>query len=414
MYFIKITEDSLGKRRYQPLPFQFIDNIEVQPSKIVMSSQAKLQAYPKGTVFAVCQMVAIGQNYAAGGEIYPVTTKAIGINDKDIDATGDMMTEWNKFLQAHPNYTADDTGTEMDLFSQQPDPVKTPKVNSAAPARNLLSTLLHKYPMPTIDKDGFYVSADNWSLLVRNVHQRENTLIYGCQGLGKTELVLLLGERMGKPVKVYDMGSMHDPMSQMLGTHRLVSDGVNTVSKFDPARFTQDIQEDCIILLDELNRAPSTTLNILFPCLDSRRMLPVEMAGGAEARNIQVHPQCCFIATSNIGSRHVGTLPLDPALYSRFLPLELTHMDIGDEMALLRKRCGVNSSEAGAICKVAQMTREKVKLSELSIEISPRETLRAAGLIRDGFSLLKSMEMTFLPMYQNDERDIVKTMFVTR
>ena len=152
--------------------------------------------------------------------------------------------------------------------------------------------------MPTIDRDGFYIDERNWYLLVRNIRSKVNTMLVGPSGAGKTELVMLACKKMGIDCNVYDMGSMHDPLTQMLGAHRLE----NGRSVFDYAKFSQDIQKPGVILLDELSRAPLGTTNILFPCLDSRRQLPVEMAGGGDVRSISVHPDCIFIATANVGS----------------------------------------------------------------------------------------------------------------
>ena len=90
---------------------------------------------------------------------------------------------------------------------------------------------------------------------------------------------------------------------------------------FEYAKFTQDIQKLGVILLDELSRAPVTTNNVLFPCLDSLRMLPVEMAGGEDLRSIQVHPDCVFVATANVGAEYTGSMSLDRTLVGRFFPL---------------------------------------------------------------------------------------------
>ena len=421
IYFVTTKKEG-GRLRVFPLAGQNavnnFGNALIDPKMHVQCSADVRNAYPEGTVFATDSLVSVGNKFYAAGDICPVT-EDVTIGRRP---TVEMTDKWNEYKAQHPDWNSSTDGDIFGgLFSQnEPEKPAAPAPAKAAPAPApkmqlpLVERLRKEYPCPDIAHDGFYVDPLVWDLLLRNTESGENTIIYGCQGLGKTELVLTLGKRLGKPVKVYDMGSMHDPMSQMLGTHRLVSDGKNTVSKFDPARFTQDIQEDCIVLLDELNRAPTTTLNILMPLLDSRRTLPVEMAAGDEARNITVHPRCRFIATANIGSRHVGTLPIDPALFSRFLPVELKQMDASTEAALLMKRTGIEMKDARAICNIAEVTRRKTESGELSVEMSPRETLRCAGLIRDGFPLLQALELAFLYVYSKDEREIVKRMFATR
>ena len=240
-------------------------------------------------------------------------------------------------------------------------------------------------------------------------------LVTGPTGSGKTTAIKLACEKLGIPCSVYDMGSMYDPVSGLLGVHRLQKGGE---SVFDYAKFTQDIQKPGVILLDELSRAPVTTNNILFPCLDSRRMLPVEMAGGDELRSIPVHPDCVFVATANVGAEYTGTMSLDRALVGRFFPLELDYMPLDCEVQVLTKRCGILPADAENIASVAGTVRSLYGKQEISCTISTRETLAAARLVADGWSSLEAMELTFLPLFEGTrtegERGVVAKIFMTR
>ena len=230
-----------------------------------------------------------------------------------------------------------------------------------------------------------------------------------------TELVMLACRKLGLECSVYDMGSMYDPVAGLLGVHRLQKGGE---SVFDYAKFTQDIQKPGVVLLDELSRAPVTTNNILFPCLDSRRMLPVEMAGGDNMRSIAVHPDCVFIATANVGAEYTGTMSLDRALVGRFFPLELDYMPCTEEAKVLSKRSGISSQDAANIVAVAETIRSLYSKQELSCSISTRETLMAGQLVSDGWTALEAMELVYLPLFEgtrNDgERSIVSKIFMTR
>lgn len=66
-----------------------------------------------------------------------------------------------------------------------------------------------------------------------------------------TSIIKLACDKLGIPLSVYDMGSMFDPVSGLLGVHRLQEGGV---SIFDYAKFTDDIQKPGVILLDEISR----------------------------------------------------------------------------------------------------------------------------------------------------------------
>lgn len=230
-----------------------------------------------------------------------------------------------------------------------------------------------------------------------------------------TELVMLACERLGIPCHVYDMGSMYDPVAGLLGVHRLQKGGVST---FDYAKFTQDISEPGVVLLDELSRAPVTTNNILFPCLDSRRMLPVEIAGGEDLRAVKVHPDCCFIATANVGAEYTGTMSMDRALVGRFFPLELDYMPKDKEEQVLMKRCKISATAAKHIVSVANNVRDMYRKQELSCSLSTRETLMVSELVADGWSTLRAMELVFLPLFEgtkaDGERGIIAKTLLTR
>ena len=171
-------------------------------------------------------------------------------------------------------------------------------------------------------------------------------------------------------------------------------------------------------MLDELSRAPVTTNNILFPCLDSRRTLPVEIAGGDDLRSVRVHEDCCFIATANVGAEYTGTMSMDRALVGRFFPLELDYMPRDKEEQVLMKRCRVSASAAKHIVSVANNVRSLYRKQELSCSLSTRETLMAAELVADGWTPLRAMELVFLPLFEGSkaegERGIIAKSLMVR
>ena len=74
---------------------------------------------------------------------------------------------------------------------------------------------------PSEPSEGFHIADKDWYLLVRNIKSKVNTMMVGPSGAGKTELVLLACKKLGLECNVYDMGSMYDPVSGLLGVHRL-------------------------------------------------------------------------------------------------------------------------------------------------------------------------------------------------
>ena len=254
---------------------------------------------------------------------------------------------------------------------------------------------------PTSKGDGFYMTKDSWGMLARNVKKHINTLILGASGCGKTSCIKVLCDRMGLDLHIFDMGSMIDPVSSLLGVHRLEKGG----SVFDYAKFTRVIQEPCVILLDELNRAPQSAMNILFPCLDDRRSLSIEIACGKGVREIKINPEVTFIATANVGAEYSGTNSMDRALMNRFFTLELGYIPDVEESAVLVKRTGIEPSTSTTIVKIANTIRSLYNKSEVSVSPSIRETLTIADLVSDGWPLSDAMQAVYLPLFEGTKSD---------
>lgn len=274
----------------------------------------------------------------------------------------------------------------------------------------LRERIMRMYPCPSEQDTGFYIDADMWYLLIRNVIRGENTLLIGPTGSGKTELVSHIARAMEKPLSIQDMGTVQDAQSALLGVHRLNKEGH---SDFDYAPFVGHIQRDGIILLDELNRAPLSATNILFPCLDKRRYLPVDIAGGDAVRNITINEKCVFFATANLGAEYSGTTQIDRALLDRFFPVELSYPSEMSETNILMVRTGVSEKIAKAIVKVSKTIRDQFKEQELSNVVSVRHTLLAANLIKDGFDTVGALMKVIMPLFDDasgvSERTKVKS-----
>jgi len=407
-YYFFRTVKIEGRPRLRPLPGQTDNQGEqVNDSFNVQADSIMRGSYPIGTVFGSESLELRTHSstpFYSAGAIYPM---GLALGEYIVGnhmPSREMSDAWNTFKQEEHSSVRQES-----LF--------TDTGSATEVAGSLLSQLRSdkRYSVPTIEKDGFYIDPKDWYLLIRNICSKVNTMLVGASGSGKTELVMLACRKLGLECSVYDMGSMYDPVSGLLGVHRLQKGGE---SVFDYAKFTQDIQKPGVVLLDELSRAPVTTNNILFPCLDSRRMLPVEMAGGNDVRSIAVHPDCIFIATANVGVEYTGTMSMDRALVGRFFPLELEYMPCGEEAKVLVKRSGISAQDAANIVAVAETVRSLYAKQELSCSISTRETLMAGRLVGDGWTALEAMEMTFLPLFEGSrtdgERSIVSKIFMTR
>ena len=405
-FFFFKTVKIEGRPRLRPLPGQTDSNGEaINESLNVQADSIMRGSYPIGTVFGSESLELRTHSstpFYSAGAIYPMGLN-LGAYIVGSHIPSKEMTEaYNDYRKLDIKQSVE----SANLFTEAGNPTTPGSLLAQIKADKSLA-------MPTIDADGFYIEQRDWHLLVRNIKSRINTMLVGPSGCGKTELIMLACRKLGIPCKVYDMGAMQDPISGLLGVHRL---GKNGESVFDYARFTEDIQQECVIVLDEINRARE--LNLLFPCLDSRRTLPVEIAGGKDVRSIAVNPKCCFFATANVGSEYTGTMSMDRALVGRFFPMELEYMPCTEEAKVLARRCGIGASDAANIVAVAETVRSLYGKQELSCSLSTRETLSAARLVSDGWSALDAMELAFLPLFEgtktDGERSIVSKIFLTR
>jgi len=262
---------------------------------------------------------------------------------------------------------------------------------------------------PDINDTGFYVEDKNWKYLVRNIKRKKPTLLIGPTGTGKTELILMACKELGVNCEVHDMGAMQDPLTDLLGCHRIK----NGNSTFDYAKFVDDVQKPGVILLDELSRAPLMTNNILFPCLDNRRELPLAIADSEGPRSVKVHPDCVFIATANIGSEYSGTQEIDAALMNRFLPLKVDYMPRQNEIEVLEKRCNISEDDAVTIVKFANAMRQGNKEGNIAYPVSTRENIAIGEMLADGFDLIDAVTFVICNKFNDEDLKPVKQLMMT-
>lgn len=276
------------------------------------------------------------------------------------------------------------------------DASKAYDFNTEDKPKTILDTIREKYPCPSIDS-GFYVETRTWEFLVRNIMRHKNTMLIGPTGTGKTEIIMRICEQLGLECHIYDMGSMQDPLTDLLGSHRLE----NGSSIFDYAKFVEDIQKPGVILLDELSRAPLMTNNILFPCLDVRRQLPIEIADSKHDRVIKVHPECTFIATANIGSEYSGTNEIDAALLNRFLPLQLDYLPANIEQEILAIRTKIDLQTAAEVVSRFNIIRSAYNENRISKTVSTRELMACGEMIADGFTINEALDFVVCQKFIN-------------
>ena len=406
--FLKTIPDG-GSNRLRALPGQtFPDGTEI-PTDLNIQADSKIRARcPIGTVFCTPSLeMRQSRSRARGDGLAPFMAviggiTPIGVPSDPEQPSAQMLSEWDTYRTM--NETTDEgqtTEVEADLFTQAPEKTLLERIRTE-----------EEWAAPTIKKDGFAVDSRRWEMTMTFIHNHDNLLLTGPSGTGKTELVMLACRKMGISCRKYNMGTMSDPMSALLGVHR-IKDGK---SVFEPAQFLEDIQKPGVVLLDELNRAPLNALNYLMSCLDGTREMRNDYVSPVQM--VKVHPECTFVATANIGAEFVGTSDLDPAFSSRFFRLQMEYPSVSDEADVLISRHGIRLSDAMNIAKVARDIRDAHAKGELSTAVTVRQTLMAAKLVSCGYSALEALSQIFLPYFEGTpsegEMGIVNKMFCAR
>lgn len=236
----------------------------------------------------------------------------------------------------------------------------------------------------------FIVKEGLFDIIRRSALKQVNTLLLGPTGQGKTELVYYLAKSLDLPLTIFDMSTMSDPIMSLIGAHTIdIIDGEQR-SKFVPSRFSQVIQQPGIVLLDELSRAEHGATNILFPCLDFRRELPMEYCF-SDCSPIKVHPKCCFFATANVGAEYSGVKKIDRALLDRFLTLETDKLSEGDIDRLIKNKYQkLSETQCFKIINTYLTINKLFSEFKCSFELSPRHLKQICELVEDDFTIYDS------------------------
>ena len=235
----------------------------------------------------------------------------------------------------------------------------------------------------------FKVSEGTYAIIERNVIRKTNTLLLGPTGVGKTEMISNVASKLGLPLTIFDMGTMSDPIMSLVGTHVIKMEDGKTTSKFVKSRFSEVIQRPGIVLLDELSRASSTANNLLFPCLDFRKELPMEYCFD-DVSPVRVHPECVFFATANLGGQYTGTHKLDRALLDRFMLIEIDPLRKEEVTSAMKILYPLDDIILTKMVDVYLGINKAHDEFTIGFNLSIRHLKLVAELVSDGFTLYDS------------------------
>jgi MoxR-like ATPase len=233
----------------------------------------------------------------------------------------------------------------------------------------------------------FKLHRGTFEILKHNIEHGVNTMLIGPTGTGKTEVVSNLAKVFDLPLTIFDMGTMTDPVMGLVGTHVITVVDGKTSSEFRRSRFSEVIQQPGIVMLDEISRAPAMANNLLFPCLDFRRELPMEYSFH-DTVPVPIHPKCVFFSTANMGSQYTGTHKLDRALLDRFMLIEMDSIKESEiKETLLTEIPNLEKDDVEKMVKIFVDINTQHEEFKISFNLSLRHLKTIAKLVSNNFTI---------------------------
>lgn len=233
----------------------------------------------------------------------------------------------------------------------------------------------------------FKVEKGTFEIIKHNIEYAVNTMLIGATGTGKTEVVANIAKVFNLPLTIFDMGTMTDPVMGLVGTHVITVENGVTKSEFKRSRFSEVIQHPGIVLLDEISRAGAMANNLLFPCLDFRRELPMEYSFH-DTTPVRIHENCVFFSTANMGSQYTGTHKLDRALLDRFMLIEVDSIKESDIIRTLESEFPtIAKTKINKLVDVFTKINKEHDDFKISFNLSIRHLKTIAKLVSNGFTI---------------------------
>lgn len=172
------------------------------------------------------------------------------------------------------------------------------------------------------------------SLILKALESGKNVLLEGSVGIGKTRLAIAVTSYLGRPAFRVD-GDERYTETKLTGWFDppiVLSKGYGWDS-FIAGPLAQAMMEGGVIFINELNRMPETTQNVLLPVMDEGRLIIPRLG------EIRAKEGFAVIATQN-PQEFVGTSRISEALRDRFVWIGLKHQSFDEEVEIVSREAG--------------------------------------------------------------------------
>jgi cobaltochelatase CobS len=242
---------------------------------------------------------------------------------------------------------------------------------------------------PGVTEPDFYFKPPWYDDLKDFVDRAEPVLLIGPAGCGKSEATERVFAERKQLLRIVSCQPRLTANDLEGNVDLVVQDGVQ-VTQFTPADPAIACAEGHGLLLDEADAAPSEAMYALYRALDGKDM---RITRKGHDGTIPRHADFRVVGTQNTEGRgddrglHHGRAYQDDAFLDRWHnTIRVGYPPKEDEVLILRKRTGVNGSQAERIVDAALAFRNALRQDEIMFTCSMRRTLAVAGNLAVGMT----------------------------
>lgn len=251
---------------------------------------------------------------------------------------------------------------------------------------------------------GTYHSEDDVQLIEACVTKNLPVLLMGETGTGKTTLVREMA-RSGEKKFIRLNLNGQTTREDIVGKYTLIEG--NTI--WQDGLLLTGIRQGYWILLDEINAALPEVLLVLQALLEVQNGRLGNLTLSEKDGEVVVpHEDARIFGTCN-PSDYIGMKDFNQATLSRFVVLNINHMDRESESELLQKKHNLEQDLSRKIALLAEKLRSLKKNSTIQLFLSTRDLEQVAMLVSSSIPLEVALNVCVLQKTPNEgERNIIR------